>query len=130
MVRELHRRLIVRGVMLIFCCVLVIGAFLASLISGGIAKASDYYVSQLSTGSGYGCVVANNKIYCWGSNGSGQLGDNSTNQSLVPVAVDMTGVLSGKTATDIATGNSHSCAVAGGKVYWGTELVRSIGERH
>lgn len=77
-------------------------------------------VTDISTGGWFSCAVATGKPYCWGSNGDGQLGDNTLTSSLVPVAVDTSGVLSGKTVTDIDAGKWHTCAVADGKAYcWG-----------
>ena len=38
----------------------------------------------------------NSRLVAWGSNGTGQLGNNSTTGSTVPVPVDMSGVLAGK----------------------------------
>lgn len=68
----------------------------------------------------YSCGIAEGKAYCWGYNNTGQLGNNSTTNSSVPVAVDTSGVLAGKTITHIATGRNHACAVAEGKAYcWG-----------
>jgi alpha-tubulin suppressor-like RCC1 family protein len=47
----------------------------------------------------------NNQVYAWGLNSDGQLGDGSTTNRLVPVAVG------GLTATAIAGGGSHSHAL-------------------
>jgi len=71
------------------------------------------------------CVVDSaGKVYCWGANAVGQLGNNSTTDSYTPVQVADTGALSGKTVTDIAVGGSYgggyACALASGELYcWG-----------
>ena len=76
------------------------------------------------------CVIASdNQAYCWGYNYYGQLGNNSTAQSSVPVAVYNSGILSGKSILSIAAGNHHSCAVASdNKAYcWGYNISGQLG---
>ena len=81
---------------------------------------SGKIVQQVSTGQWSTCVLANAAPYCWGSNYYGQLGNGTTANSSVPVAVNTSGVLAGKTVTDVSVGMSHTCAVASGQVYcWG-----------
>ena len=53
------------------------------------------------------------RAYCWGCNVSGQLGNNSTTDSKVPVAVNTGGVLPDKTVTAISAGALHH--VCGGR---------------
>ncbi len=64
-----------------------------------------------SSSTVHSCAVADSKAYCWGDNGSGVLGNNSTTDSKVPVAVNVSGVLSGKTITRIVAGQQHVCAL-------------------
>jgi alpha-tubulin suppressor-like RCC1 family protein len=86
---------------------------------------SGLTVTAIVAGNNYTCAIASDsKVYCWGANASGQLGNNSTVQSSVPVAVNTDSGLSGlygKTAVSIAAGGIHTCAVDYiGKVYcWG-----------
>ena len=60
----------------------------------------------------------------WGDNEDGELGNNSTTQSDVPVAVTSSGVLAGKTVVAIAAGVSHSQALCsdGSVAAWGDNL--------
>lgn len=75
------------------------------------------------------CVVASGAAYCWGENGSGQLGRGNTTDSNVPVAVSVSGVLAGKTVQDIVVGLQHSCALANSKVYcWGDNGNGALGD--
>ena len=77
--------------------------------------------------------MADGKAYCWGFNGDGQLGNNTTTDSSLPVAVDTSGPLAGKTVTAISAGYWHSCAVADGRAScWGDNLEGQLGdnERH
>ena len=81
------------------------------------------------------CAVATNSdgsggwVYCWGENNSGQLGNNSTTDTRVPVAV-AAGAMSGKTIVDVAAGISHNCALSSdGKVFcWGLNSSGQIGD--
>ena len=88
-------------------------------------------IKQISTGPSYHtCVIASdNKIYCWGSNNYGQLGNNSTANSGVPVAVNMTGVLAGKTIKQMSVGTYNTCVIASDdKVYcWGSNAYGQVG---
>jgi alpha-tubulin suppressor-like RCC1 family protein len=77
---------------------------------------------QLAAGNAHVCALdSTGTAYCWGSNGNGQLGINSTTKSMVPVAVSTSGVLSGVTLTQITGGFGHTCAVssAGAAYCWG-----------
>ncbi|MEI7917846.1 MAG: prepilin-type N-terminal cleavage/methylation domain-containing protein [Candidatus Saccharibacteria bacterium] len=70
-------------------------------------------IKSISTGNNNSCVIASdNKAYCWGANWYGGLGNNTTTDSSVPVAVNTSGVLSGKTIKSITVGAYHTCAVA------------------
>ena len=85
-------------------------------------------VTAIAAGDSHSCVVADGQVYCWGGNWGGQLGDGSTTERLVPVAVDTSGVLAGKTVTGISAGGSHTCAVADGRAYcWGKKLYGQWG---
>jgi len=79
-------------------------------------------IQQISTGYSHTCAIDNDgKAYCWGLGTNGRLGNNSTAQQNTPVAVSVSGVLAGKTITNIASGSTYTCAVANdGRAYcWG-----------
>jgi prepilin-type N-terminal cleavage/methylation domain-containing protein len=70
------------------------------------------------------CVLASGAPYCWGENDYGQLGNGGTTDSNVPVAVTVSGVLNGKTITDIAMGGNVNadtvCVIADSAPFcWG-----------
>lgn len=89
-------------------------------------RAKDF--SDLSAGGQHTCAVAGAKAYCWGSNASGQLGTGNKTNSVTPVAVQASGVLSGKTVTAITTSSNHTCAIADGQVYcWGSNTDGKLG---
>ena len=62
---------------------------------------------------------------CWGYNGTGQLGDNSTTNSLKPV-----GVYNLDKSTKLTVGSEHSCVVTAKKAVkcWGSNTVGQIGD--
>ena len=90
-------------------------------------------MSARQIGSGEGsraCAISlSNRAYCWGSGSSGQLGNNSTTNSSIPVAVNTTGILAGKAIKQISTGFSHTCAIASDdKAYcWGSGSFGALG---
>jgi len=70
-------------------------------------------ILSVVAGSQHACVIASdNQVYCWGNNQIGQLGNNSTQPSSVPVAVDTSGVLSGKTVLSIDSEGANVCVIA------------------
>ena len=85
-------------------------------------------VTAISAGSFTRVRWPSGKAYCWGYNDEGQLGNNTTTDSSVPVAVDTSGVLAGATVTAITAGYGHTCAVADGKAYcWGDNHAGQLG---
>ena len=100
----------------------------AVVVSGALNGQAS--IKQIAAGSTHTCAVAsNNKAYCWGDNTYGQLGNNSTASSSVPVAVDTSGVLSGKSIVQITAGSAHTCAIASdNQVYcWGSNANGRLG---
>ncbi len=79
-------------------------------------------LTQISAGYGVACALDSaGAAYCWGDNQSGALGDGTTTDSDVPVAVDTSGVLAGKTLTQISAGQEEACALdsTGAAYCWG-----------
>jgi len=72
---------------------------------------------QLSVSGEHSCaLMADGRVYCWGNNLSGQLGNGSTNPQFMPTAVS--GVVD---AVSVAVGTVHSCVVqeSGHVLCWG-----------
>lgn len=70
---------------------------------------ADSGISAISTGDTHACAVDSGAVKCWGSNGSGQLGNGLKSYSATNTLVSVSGVSSGVTA--LSLGYSHSCAV-------------------
>lgn len=73
---------------------------------------------KVSAGGFNSCAVASNgQAYCWGDNSAGQIGDGTSTMRSSPVAVRVSGVLSGKQITSVnpsaefGTGGAHACAI-------------------
>lgn len=102
----------------------VAAGFSCATVSGGGVRcwSSDVTglssgVTAISGGDAHACAIRNGGAVCWGTNGSGQLGNGSYTASTSPVAV--TALSSG--VTSISAGSAHTCAVAGGVVRcWGS----------
>ena len=87
-------------------------------------------IKSISAGDGNTCALASdNLVYCWGFAGYGALGNNSSTQSSNPVAVTMTGVLSGKTVKSLTGGYNNSCIIASDDLpyCWGLGLKGTLG---
>jgi len=71
-------------------------------------------------------LTSNGGVRCWGSNGQGQLGDGTTDDRHIRVAV--TGL--GGVVTAIAAGNTHSCAKLenGRAKCWGDNFFGQLGD--
>lgn len=83
------------------------------------------------TGQQYTCALdPQGTAYCWGGNAQGQLGNGTKDNSNLPVAVDTSGVLAGKTLVDISAGGAQTCALdSDGKAYcWGFNLFGGLGD--
>jgi alpha-tubulin suppressor-like RCC1 family protein len=86
----------------------------------------------VSTGGAHSCsLMADGTAQCWGANGDGQLGDNSTTNRSVPVSVSgLTGLTAATTAVSVSAGSSHSCAVMadGTAQCWGANYNGQLGD--
>lgn len=84
-------------------------------------------VSKVVAMHGHSCAITTSGgLKCWGANSSGQLGDNTTTLSLVPV--DVTGLTSG--VVSVNGGVDHTCAVtsSGGAKCWGANGSGQLGD--
>jgi alpha-tubulin suppressor-like RCC1 family protein len=86
-------------------------------------------VVQVSTGGGHTCVATSaGAAWCWGYGNSGQLGDGQDSNGHSNGTPAMVMGLPPGTVEAVATGNNHSCAIAGGAVYcWGANGSGQLG---
>lgn len=94
---------------------------------GNNGYSSDHYhptvsalgnVASISTGASatHTCALTNDGVmYCWGYNGYGQLGDNTTTDKYTPVVP----IYMGAAVAQISVGAHHTCSW----YYWGTKAA-------
>jgi len=99
----------------------------SDLANGVMTVSSAPAVSQVTTGEEHSCARLNNgTVFCWGANGSGQLGDGTRIDRATPGLV--TG-LAGLFVDEISAGGEFTCALIGdGRVYcWGDNSNGQLG---
>ena len=94
-----------------------------------------HFVANYYGGNGNDLVLVGKwtRVYAWGSNGSGQLGDGTTSDRSGPgpvTAVLGDEVLLGKTIVSVAAGDNHSLALCadGTVVAWGANTYGQLGD--
>ena len=93
----------------------------------GLTAAGNKTLQPIAAGVVHTCALTTEgKAYCWGWNGDGQLGNNSTTDSRIPAAVQMP---AGVSFQSIAANTTHTCALTTeGKAYcWGWNGYGQLG---
>ena len=69
--------------------------------------------------------IAGNRVYCWGPNAYGQLGDGTTTDRLIP-----TPVTGGLFFSQVSVGSGHTCGkTSSGVAYcWGNNVLGGVGD--
>jgi len=89
-----------------------------------VALPSGQPMQAIATGSAHSCALGGGKIWCWGANQLGELGDGSNADQLAPTAVPL------GPASEIVAAGHHTCArTTGGGVWcWGANQAGQLGE--
>lgn len=94
------------------------------------AGGADGPLARVAAGANHSLHVdERGRVYAWGGNANGQLGDGTTTGSRVPVPVAVDGALAGVRVVQVAAGPEHSLALADdGVVYaWGSGTSGQLG---
>jgi alpha-tubulin suppressor-like RCC1 family protein len=88
-------------------------------------------IAHVSAGSSHSlAVTTQGRVYAWGWNGYGQLGDGTYNDRLTPTLINVPNLQSGETIAQVTAGSVHSLAVTTqGRVYaWGYNVDGQLGD--
>jgi uncharacterized repeat protein (TIGR02543 family) len=88
-------------------------------------------IAHISVGSSHSlAVTTQGRVYAWGYNGSGQLGDGTNTNRNTPTLINVPNLQSGESMAHISAGSSHSLAVTTqGRVYaWGSNGSGQLGD--
>lgn len=114
-------------------CALIIGLLTVSPMAAtadpgeATGAATKSAMSKIASGNGYSCrVIDGGHVTCWGRNVNGQLGIGSTDAKASPTLVG----LGGSTATAVAIGAVHTCALLSDTTVkcWGRGEFGRIGD--
>ncbi len=81
---------------------------------------------QVSAGHSHTCAITTeDKLYCWGANMNGRLGDSTTTNRESPIAIDP-----GVSYEQVSAGHSHTCAITTGEFLfcWGNNSSGQLGD--
>ncbi|MFZ9859339.1 MAG: RCC1 domain-containing protein [Roseiflexaceae bacterium] len=83
----------------------------------------------ISTGNGFGCVIKDGQVWCWGENRYGQLGDRTTTTRTGAVRTQKNNGNQLNNVTKISSFFRHTCAISGGQVWcWGDNRNGQLGD--
>jgi alpha-tubulin suppressor-like RCC1 family protein len=97
-------------------------------MQNGLAVPNLYEIKSSVT-SGHSCAIDDNKrLWCWGFNTTGQLGNGTDNESYYAQLVKTNASTNLANVTKVSLGLQSTCAIASGTVYcWGNSLYGESG---
>lgn len=89
-------------------------------------------IKSITTGAYHACVITTeDKVYCWGYNAWGQIGDTTTTTRRVPTTILPSGVLNGRTIKSVVSSSNsiHTCVITDNDLIfcWGKGLAGELG---
>jgi uncharacterized repeat protein (TIGR02543 family) len=88
-------------------------------------------IEQITTGGSHSlALTTNGRVYAWGLNNDGQVGDGTTVNKLIPTLISFTGLEAGETIEQVSGGSGYSHALTtNGRVYsWGSNFNGQLGD--
>lgn len=96
------------------------------------AGTDENIFTSISVGKSYACgLILSGKAYCWGWNENGQLGNKSTTNSNIPIAMAVPKSESLLSFSNLSTGVRHACGITlSRKAYcWGWNKYGQLGNK-
>lgn len=92
---------------------------------GRVAAKLKFSSIMAAAGGHHTCAIAEERVYCWGNNANGELGDSSNTNRIIP-----TPVRGGVAFAGVAVGAAHSCAWSpdGTGYCWGLNSAGQLGD--
>jgi alpha-tubulin suppressor-like RCC1 family protein len=115
----------------------IVDASVPARVDLSVAAGAGQTVKALSAGGYHTCIaMSDNRVWCWGRGGSGELGNAATASSKVPVAVNLAGITipAGVTIDEISCTDTNSAGSAclrlsNGAVHcWGSGREGEMGD--
>jgi alpha-tubulin suppressor-like RCC1 family protein len=86
----------------------------ALVVAGAATPALATTTPVVSAGGGHACtLMPDSTVWCWGRNTTGQLGNGTATDSLIPIRVSTL-----PSAIDVSAGHDHTCAIDTSHQVW------------